>query len=303
MRNFIQNKLRIVLEQQITEVRYSKERDLKQFEAIVKYLKEKHGRDPYFLDVNDGQWVGNVFINIHGKVKIQRSDLPADVVRDRGDMVQEKANWLRIDGINAGRGIEHPDTYSPKQSSAQTRYRPNSTDNTIKYETVYVEILGNRISIEVPVAGSPASDAAIKAYIAYENEIRSLIKRNMEGYSPYTDDKAGAKARADQYGDKYTQMRKSEKLKQNIEKEMKKRAITADPEKYFDEYLYALKSMTDDRKQRRIYDKLLRAAERVKNLFNAGASKEKIQQEIIQMNAQKLFNQRIKGVNDEVLKV
>ena len=301
MLTFIKNKLRLVLEQRLNEARYSKERDLSQFEGIVKILKERHGNDPYYMGITDGQWVGNAFINIHGKISIQRSDLPANVARNRGDIMTEKANWIRIDGIQAGRGIEHPDTYSPKQSSAQTRYIPNTTDNTIQYDTVTIEIMGKPVQLQIPHAGSPASDAVIKIYLNYENEIKQLIKKNMEGYSPYVDDKSGAQARVSQYGDQYTQMKQSEKLKSNLETELNKAGISFDINKYFDDELSYTKSGTTIPKIRMTLSKIQRGIVKIQDLVRANHGRERIQRAIEELNLPILYNKRLRGVPNEFL--
>lgn len=169
MKNFIKEQLHILLEQ----TKYATEYDYNRTAAIIEKAKEQYGGDPYFENVEAGQWIGNAIVNIHGVVSITANKNPAaDVHKYQLGIMKENPNYLSFT-LRAGRGIEHPDTYSPNIQPAQTKikkYDPDLNDNN-------------------PEIGSPASDAKVKAYLIFGEEILNFVEKNMKTSMGYLDNK------------------------------------------------------------------------------------------------------------------
>ncbi len=176
--------------------RYATKRDY--YSTLFKITKAKqlYGNDPYWENVQDGQWVGAVIINIHGRIsKVSTYTAPAGQVRanDLG-MRGENPHYLELK-IMAGRGIEHKGTYSPNVQQARTRGGLGSEE----FEHEYTMELPQGVSLEngettikfgLPKPGSPASDAHIKAYLIYGDLILDFVKNNMKEKIGYVDGKA-----------------------------------------------------------------------------------------------------------------
>ncbi len=161
MKNFIKEQLHILLE----EVKYATEYDYNKTLDKIQKAKQLYGNDPYFENIQAGQWIGQAIVNIHGDVSISRSlHKASDVHNNQLGIAKENPHYLQFT-LRAGRGIEHPDTYSKNTDPAQTRIRKHSQD----LENTSEEI------------GSPASDAKIKTYLIFGQEILDFVEKNMRG--------------------------------------------------------------------------------------------------------------------------
>lgn len=206
MKSLLKEQLRALLE---NNSRYSTKRDYYRTLFIVAKVHQLYADDPYFQNSNAGQWIGNAICDIHGNIKVTTNTAVAGDVRanDKTGIVRENPMYLTIT-LKAGRGIEHPDTYSPNTEPARTRKeRFSMPDGTDDY-------------VSIPVPNSPASDAQIKAYLIYGKEIIDFVEKNMKDRVGYLDGKgeklAQNTADKDQYKfDKYKkeQQAKANKLK------------------------------------------------------------------------------------------
>ena len=216
--------------------RYATKRDY--FSTLFKVAKVKqlYGSDPYWENVQDGQWVGAVIVNIHGRIsKVSTYTAPAGQVRanDLG-MRGENPNYMELK-IMAGRGIEHPDTFSPNTQPARTRGGIGSEE----FEHEFTEKLPDGVTLEngettikfgMPKPGSPASDAHIKAYLIYGDLILDFVQSNMKDKVGYVDGMQADTAKektADEWKYKYD---KYEKEKEMAAKRTERNPITMDPE-------------------------------------------------------------------------
>ena len=189
MKEFLREQLRILLED---NSRYSTKRDYYRTMAIVSKVHQLYANDPYFQDSNSGQWIGNVISDIHGNTKVTTNTAVAGNVRanDKTGIVRENPMYLTIT-LKAGRGIEHPDTFSPNTEPARTRKeRFTLPDGTEDY-------------VSIPVPNSPASDAQIKAYLIYGKEIIDFVEKNMKERVGYLDGKGEKLAQNTADKDKY----------------------------------------------------------------------------------------------------
>jgi hypothetical protein len=216
--------------------RYATKRDY--FSTLFKVAKVKqlYGSDPYWENVQDGQWVGAVIVNIHGRIsKVSTYTAPAGQVRanDLG-MRGENPNYMELK-IMAGRGIEHPDTFSPNTQPARTRGGIGSEE----FEHEFTQKLPDGVTLEngettikfgMPKPGSPASDAHIKAYLIYGDLILDFVQSNMKDKVGYVDGMQADTAKektADEWKYKYD---KYEKEKEMAAKRAERNPITMDPE-------------------------------------------------------------------------
>jgi predicted nucleotidyltransferase len=175
--------------------RYATKRDYYTTLFKVTKAKQLYGNDPYFENVQDGQWVGAVIVNIYGRVsKVSTYTAPAGQVRanDLG-MRGENPHYMEFK-IMAGRGIEHPDTESPNIQPARTRGGLGSEEFEQEVEFtmqlpqgVSLENGATTISFGLPKPGSPASDAHIKAYLIYGDSILDFVESNLKDKIGYVD--------------------------------------------------------------------------------------------------------------------
>lgn len=191
----IKESLRLIIE---GNDRYATKRDY--YTTLFKITKAKqlYGNDPYFENVQDGQWVGGVIVNIHGRIsKVSTYTAPAGQVRanDLG-MRGENPHYLEFK-IMAGRGIEHPDTITPNLQPARTRGGLGSEEFEEEVEFtmdlpdgVNLENGATSISFGLPKPGSPASDAHIKAYLIYGDLILNFVENNLKNKIGYVDGNA-----------------------------------------------------------------------------------------------------------------
>ncbi len=161
MKNFIKEQLHILLE----GVKYATEYDYTKTQAKIQKAQEFYGGDPYFENIQAGQWIGHAIVNIHGDVSISRSlHKASDVNNNQLGIAKENPHYLQFT-LRAGRGIDHPDTYSNNTDPALTKIRKYSPDLTNTN----------------PEIGSPASDATIKTYLIFGQEILDFVEKNMKG--------------------------------------------------------------------------------------------------------------------------
>jgi hypothetical protein len=223
----------------ITEAndRYATKRDYYSTLFKVAKAKQLYGNDPYWENVQAGQWVGAVIVNIHGRVsKVSTYTAPAGQVRanDLG-MRGENPHYMELK-IMAGRGIEHPDTVSPNIEPARTRGGLGSEEFEHEFtaklpDGVTLENGETTIKFGMPKPGSPASDAHIKAYLIYGDLILDFVQNNMKekiGYVDGTQADAAKEKTADEWKYKYD---KYEKEKEMAAKRAERNPITMDPEK------------------------------------------------------------------------
>lgn len=175
---------------------YATKRDY--FTTLFKITKAKqlYGRDPYWENIQDGQWIGASIVNIHGHIsKVSTYNAPAGQVR-ANDLGQrgENPHYLEFK-IMAGRGIEHKGTNTPNIQPARTRNGVGSEEFQGEFtmelpQGVTLENGATSITFGMPKPGSPASDAAIKTYLIYGDLILDFIKNNMKDQIGYVDGKA-----------------------------------------------------------------------------------------------------------------
>ena len=206
--------------------RYATKRDYYTTLFKVTKAKQLYGNDPYFENVQDGQWVGAVIVNIHGRIsKVSTYTAPAGQVRSNDlGMRGENPHYLEFK-IMAGRGIEHPDTESPNIQPARTRNYLGSEDSEFTMELpqgVSLENGETTISFALPKPGSPASDAHIKAYLIYGDLILDFVENNLKDKIGYVDGNAADIAQqktADKNQYKFDKLEKEKERAANIEKD------------------------------------------------------------------------------------
>lgn len=198
MKNFIKNKLRLMLENFDTTlseaIKYSTQSDLEKLKYTLVDYKQEFGNKPYFMADNEGDAILRVSINQYGVVaSVSTPKASADIAKSNLGLQSDKSGTYKVFHVMAGRGIEHPGTYKDRNHDAVTRSmgRP-------EYDIKNIPI-SDGVTLEYKVAkpGSPASDAVIKTYLNYGDVIEDFIKTNMEGYDAYTDaDDSGAEIAA-----------------------------------------------------------------------------------------------------------
>lgn len=230
----ILSKLRLLAE---ANDKYATRRDYYTTLFKIAKAKELYGNDKYWENPQQGQWVGSVIVNIHGRVsKVSTYLSPAGDVR-ANDLGMRGENPYYIDlKIMAGRGIEHPDTYSPNIEPARTRGGLGSEEFEHEYtmqlpDGVTLENGETKIKFGLPKPGSPASDAHIKAFLIYGDLILDFVKNNMKDKIGYVDTDAPEISK-EKTGDEWKY--KFDKYKKEMERAAKKASsspITLDPEK------------------------------------------------------------------------
>jgi predicted nucleotidyltransferase len=174
--------------------RYAKKQDY--YNALFKQakVKELYGGDPYWENIEDGQFVGVAVVGITGQVSIKTHLAQAGEIRRLNLGMSEKPQYLTFT-VMAGRGIEHKGTFTQNTQPARTRQGIGSDE----FQTEFNIPLPNGISLEngatsikigIPLPGSPASDAAIKTWLVYGDIIVDFVERNMKHRIGYKDGKA-----------------------------------------------------------------------------------------------------------------
>lgn len=213
--------------------RYAKKQDY--YNALFKQakVKELYGGDPYWENVQEGQWVGAVIVNIHGRIsKVSTYTAPAGQVRanDLG-MRGENPHYMEFK-IMAGRGIEHKDTYTPNIQPARTRGGLGSEEVEFTMQLpqgVSLENGATTISFGLPKPGSPASDAAIKTWLVYGDIIVDFVERNMKNRIGYKDGKAADISKEKMAADPKLQRHKQKK---DLEMELGRRVTDSEFENF-----------------------------------------------------------------------
>jgi hypothetical protein len=126
--------------------------------------------------------LATAIVNIHGFVKITTNIAKAgDIRANQPSSMKENPFYLSFQ-ISAGRGIEHPDSFTQNTEPAQTRdldnYDMEKDIITLQLpEGITLENGDTSIKFGVPRPGSPASDAAIKTYLVYGDEILNFVAK------------------------------------------------------------------------------------------------------------------------------
>lgn len=233
----IKENLRLLIE---GNDKYSTKKDYYSTLFKVAKAKQLYGNDPYWENVQDGQWVGAVIINIHGRIsKISTYTAPAGQVRanDLG-MRGENPHYMEFK-IMAGRGIEHTGTVSPNIQPARTRGGIGSEEFEHEFtaklpDGVKLENGETTIKFGMPKPGSPASDAHIKAYLIYGDLILDFVKNNMKEKIGYIDGKAADISKEKTSDEWKYKFDKYEKEKEMAAKKTERNPITMDPQKLAD---------------------------------------------------------------------
>lgn len=190
-KTYIKQQLRLITE----GVKYATKRDYYRTIARINKVKELYGDDPYFQNIQAGQMIANAIVNIHGYINISTNIAKAGDVRNLQPSTMKENPFYLTFQVNAGRGIEHPDTFSSNIQPAQSR---NLDDEDINQDSFVLQ-LPDGISLEtgetslrigIPKPGSPASDAAIKTYLIYGDVIKDFVERNLKNQIGYKDGKA-----------------------------------------------------------------------------------------------------------------
>lgn len=217
-------------------IKFAKKRDYYTTLFKVAKIKELYGNDPYWENVQDGQWVGASIVNIYGIIsKISTYTAPAHQVRanDLG-MRGENPHYLEFK-IMAGRGIEH-NHQDPNTQPARTRHGAGSDENegTFSFDLpsgVSLENGETSIRFGLPKPGSPASDAAIKTYLIYGDIILDFVKNNLKDKLGYVDGK-GADISKNAMADNPALQKK--KIKKDLEMELGRRITDIDVDKFIE---------------------------------------------------------------------
>lgn len=198
MKNFIQNKLRLMLEsfgETIVEgINYSTKEDLERLKFTLVDCHKEFGKDPYFMSDGSGDAILRVSVNNKGiVVKVDTPIQPAHIAKSNLGLQSDMSGTYKVFQVLAGRGVEHPGTYKQRDEDTITR-KMGRPEYDIRSA---VSPEGELVKYRVAKPGSPASDAVIKTYINYGDIISDFVKTNMEGYDAYTDaDDSGAEIAA-----------------------------------------------------------------------------------------------------------
>jgi hypothetical protein len=195
-KSIIRQSLRETLNLIIEGPKYSTKADYYRTYFLIKKVNELYGSNEYFQNVTAGQMLATAIVNIHGFVKITTNIAKAgDIRANQPSSMKENPFYLSFQ-ISAGRGIEHPDSFTQNTEPAQTRdldnYDMEKDIITLQLpEGITLENGDTSIKFGVPRPGSPASDAAIKAYLVYGDEILNFVAKNLKNSIGYKDGKGG----------------------------------------------------------------------------------------------------------------
>lgn len=242
MKKFIKERLDILLE--VAESRYSTKKDY--YTTLFKVTKARklYGGDAYWENVEAGDFVGSAIVNLHGQVQVRTSTAPAgDVKINRLGLVDEKPFYM-VFQVRAGRGIEHPDTFKEPEYKAITRNGLGSEEEqgyTFELpQGISLEDGSTSIEVVLPKPGSPASDAQIKSYVIYGEQIISFVEKNLKTPIGYMDAKGAQISK-----EKMTPKQATHKEKKDLEKEVGRRITDAEWNAYLEKGIKAsVKSVT-----------------------------------------------------------
>jgi len=152
----------------------------------------------YWNSDTNGDYIASVTVRINGDLGITTHLASARDVKNHGEGWRGQNKFT----MRAYRGIEHPNTEKEREGYAQTIGGVDNTElvnhlsnNNVlnKDELNYLnQLLGNQNiePIEVKLKyGSPASDAQIKSYALYGDEIIRYVLQHTQGYKSYLDGK------------------------------------------------------------------------------------------------------------------
>lgn len=213
--------------------RFARKKDY--YTALFKQAKTKelYGGDPYWENIEDGQFVGVAVVGITGYISIKTHIVPAGEVRRLDLGMSEKPQYLTFT-VRAGRGIEHPDTFTPNNQHARTRQGVGSDEFETEFQMhlpqgIALEDGSTSIKVGIPLPGSPASDAAIKTWLVYGDIIVDFIERNMKDRVGYKDNKGADISKEKMAADPKLQRHKQKK---DLEMEIGRRVTDSEFETF-----------------------------------------------------------------------
>ena len=230
MKSFIKDRLNILLE--AVDTKYSTKDDYYRTLFSVTKARELYSGDEYWENIEGGDFVGSVIVNIHGQIQVRTNTAPAaDIKTHRLGLVDEKPFYM-IFQVRAGRGIEHPDTVKEPEYKARTRNGLGSEENIDHYifdlpQGVTLDNGDTRIEINLPKPGSPSSDAQIKSYLIYGEEIVSFVEKNLKNTIGYMDTKGAQISK-----EKMTPKQATHKSKKDLEHELNRRITDVEWNEY-----------------------------------------------------------------------
>ena len=162
------------------------------------FIKKQPDNDKlYWLSDEKGDSVVRVTIRINGDLGISTSTASAQDVKRQGQGIRGEKNFT----MRVNRGIKHNYDEKSREGYAQTIGGVNNTELVNKLDNGKIsktdleylnQLLGNENIKPIDVKlkyGSPASDAQIKSYALYGDEIISYVLQHTQGYKPYLDGK------------------------------------------------------------------------------------------------------------------
>ena len=175
----------------ITETKnYSTKADLYATKFKIAKAYELYGNDPYFNSADEGEWVGEVLVYPNGELFARRMkhsayDIKQNDLGGRG----ESGGYKNLGIFRAYQGADHPN--QNRTSYAKTvggiRGKKAEEEIIINLPDGIVSNDGkNYIKTTFPKPGSPASDAAIKAYIIQAKDIIDYVTIKDPNYNAYT---------------------------------------------------------------------------------------------------------------------
>lgn len=201
MKNFIKNKLRVLLEGPLTrdtpanplgapDPKTASTDDFSRTSAKIANLFNQYGQDPYFQDSNEGDGIYMATVHTNGAVTIKTP--------------------------NPRRKLTDADVGLPWQGTSGNLH-------------VYVRAYRSQADGGEARTKSPANDAAIKTYIVFGREILDYVRQNMMGSDQYPEDPEEKKRYQAQTADKWKY--KYDKLEKEKERKANKSTISIGQEK------------------------------------------------------------------------
>jgi hypothetical protein len=212
----------------LTEAKnYSTKEDLYRTRFKIAKAFELYGNDPYFRNADEGEWVGEVLVYPNGELFARRMkhsayDIKQNDLGGRG----ESGSYKNLGIFRAYQGADQPNQV--RTSYAKTISMGKNAEEEIQFseelpQGVSLENGATTITFGLPKPGSPASDAAIKAYILQADDIIDYVTIKDPNYNAYTahDDAADiAKEKtADKNQYKFGKLDKEKAMAANKEKD------------------------------------------------------------------------------------
>jgi hypothetical protein len=212
----------------LTEAKnYSTKEDLYRTRFKIAKAFELYGNDPYFRNADEGEWVGEVLVYPNGELFARRMkhsayDIKQNDLGGRG----ESGSYKNLGIFRAYQGADQPNQV--RTSYAKTISMGKNAEEEIQFseelpQGVSLENGATTITFGLPKPGSPASDAAIKAYILQADDIIDYVTIKDPNYNAYTahDDAADiAKEKtADKNQYKFGKLDKEKEMAANVQKD------------------------------------------------------------------------------------